>query len=284
MSHPDLVLLPDHRKLAYQEYGDLKGYPIFFFHGWPSSRLQARRFHKVANSMGIRLISPDRPGYGFSDYKPNRTLLDWSKDIEVLADSLQIDTFSVIGVSGGAPYAAVCAYAVPKRIKKVAIVVGLSPINIHGVLRGMAPVNKVTWYLYHKIPYLLNFSASFHYLRQRCVPKITTGFLPSSFDKKAITTSLQNELAAIRSEAYRQGIQGTAKDLELYIHDWGFNLDDITVTVDLWYGEDDKNVSVEMGKHYNKCIPKSNLRVLPETGHLLLDLYAKDVFGKLVAE
>jgi len=39
MSEPQYAQLPDGRRLAYQEYGDPNGSPVFFFHGWLGSRL-----------------------------------------------------------------------------------------------------------------------------------------------------------------------------------------------------------------------------------------------------
>lgn len=38
----ETLWLRDGRLLGYAEYGDLDGKPVFFFHGWPGSRLQAR--------------------------------------------------------------------------------------------------------------------------------------------------------------------------------------------------------------------------------------------------
>jgi len=32
------IKLKDGRKFGYIEYGDPKGKPVFFFHGWPGSR------------------------------------------------------------------------------------------------------------------------------------------------------------------------------------------------------------------------------------------------------
>lgn len=36
----DVLMLPDGRALAYLEWGDSIGYPAFYFHGTPSSRLE----------------------------------------------------------------------------------------------------------------------------------------------------------------------------------------------------------------------------------------------------
>jgi hypothetical protein len=71
------IQLPDGRTLSYLESGDPKGLPVFFFHWGPGSRLDGLIFDELNQQLGIRMITPDRPGYGLSDYQENRTYLDW---------------------------------------------------------------------------------------------------------------------------------------------------------------------------------------------------------------
>jgi pimeloyl-ACP methyl ester carboxylesterase len=122
------IKLLDGRVLVYREYGDSQGKPLFFFHGWPSSRLRGDHFDQAAKSAKIRLISIDRPGYGLSDFKENRTLLDWPDDVVELADKLKINKFAIVGVSGGGPYAAVTAYKIPDRITKAGYCCNISSL------------------------------------------------------------------------------------------------------------------------------------------------------------
>jgi pimeloyl-ACP methyl ester carboxylesterase len=98
------IRLPDGRHLGYAEYGDPDGIPLLYFHGTPGSRLQARLFDAPAREVGVRMVAPERPGYGLSDVHPQRTLLDWVQDMEVLADRLHLERFAVMGVSGGGPH------------------------------------------------------------------------------------------------------------------------------------------------------------------------------------
>lgn len=134
MTQKDYVIkLKDGRKLGYAEYGTSHGKPLLFFHGWPSSRLHAKYLDPLAKKLKIRIIAPDRSGFGLSDYQSNRTLLDWPGDVVELADKLKIRKFAIVGISGGGPYAAVTAYKIPHRITKAGIVIGLGPLNIcHG--------------------------------------------------------------------------------------------------------------------------------------------------------
>ena len=122
-----MITLSDDRRLGYAEYGDPQGWPLMFFHGTPGSRVMARFAGPKARELGLRLIAPDRPGFGLSDFQPQRRLLDWAKDVEELADALNLEQFSVVGVSGGGPYVAVCAWKLGERLISAGIVSGLAP-------------------------------------------------------------------------------------------------------------------------------------------------------------
>ena len=146
-------LLKDGRKLGYREYGSPNSSKVlFYFHGWPGSRLNGLETDEAAKKLKVRVISVDRPGFGNSDYKKDRTLLDWPDDVVELADKLKIKKFSLMGVSGGGPYVAVCAYKIPERINKAGIVVGLGIVDVKGNLNGMSFLSKISWANYHRFP------------------------------------------------------------------------------------------------------------------------------------
>lgn len=73
--------LHDGRVLGWAEYGDPKGKPVFFFHGWPGSRFSGKETDTAAKKIGVKTISTDRPGIGLSNYKKDRKLLDWPRDV-----------------------------------------------------------------------------------------------------------------------------------------------------------------------------------------------------------
>lgn len=263
------IKLSDGRKLAYIEYGDPKGKPMFYFHGWPTSRLSGVELDNAAKKLCIRVISPDRPGFGLSDYQQNRTLLDWPKDVIELANSLHIGKFAVIGISGGGPYTAVCASKIPHRLTKAGIIVGLAPTYIPGILKGMALTNYLGWNYYSRFPLLRKLSAWGCLLQAFYFPRFGRLIGFQSPSDREIIKSKPNYLSSQPvKEAFRQGIKGAELDLKIYTHDWGFNLSDIQVPVFLWYGADDKNVPLAMGNYYHSQIPKSKLFINPTGGHL----------------
>src|SRR3954469_17708384 len=83
-----LLTVAPGQQIAVDETGDPHGHPVFFFHGWPASRLQGAGFSVEAPQLGLRILAPDRPGIGLSTPQPGRRLLDWPPVVRELARQL----------------------------------------------------------------------------------------------------------------------------------------------------------------------------------------------------
>ena len=138
------VRLHDGRWLGYAEYGEMSGRPLFYFHGLPGSRLDISgpAPSAVAERLGIHVVALDRPGFGLSDFQPERTLGDWPKDVVEAADALHLETFAVLGLSGGGPYAAACARYIPERLTAVSIVGGITPLDTPEAMDALSEENR----------------------------------------------------------------------------------------------------------------------------------------------
>ena len=75
------VELSDGRSLSFARFGDPSGKPVFYFHGFPGSRLEPHSNHEKFLEAGIQLLALDRPGIGYSTRKSKRRLLDWPDDV-----------------------------------------------------------------------------------------------------------------------------------------------------------------------------------------------------------
>mmetsp|Transcript_27542 Transcript_27542/g.79253 ORF Transcript_27542/g.79253 Transcript_27542/m.79253 type:complete len:277 (-) Transcript_27542:926-1756(-) len=117
----------DGQRVAFLECGDLSGWPVFFIHGWPASRLSSLSGAIAARSQGVRLIAPDRPGVGRSEFAPNRSIDDFPDLIGALARHLGVAEFAVLGISGGGPYVLSCLYHLPASpLRAATFVAGLT--------------------------------------------------------------------------------------------------------------------------------------------------------------
>jgi len=257
------------RTLSFRRHGDLDGVPVFYFHGFPGSRLEAG----FVPLKGLRLIAVERPGYGLSDPLPRRTLARWPGDIAELADHLGFERFSVLGVSGGAPYAAACAWALPERVSSAALVCGIGPPQAPGMDDGrmpdllrfgrqpwLSPIVAIARWL------MLDPRAEPRYLAMR-EKYLTERYGGVSKERAAISPEFLRHMLANWREALRRSLGGLFSDARIYGEPWPFDLAAIRVPVHVWHGEDDHVVPVAVGRHYADHIPGVRARILPGEGH-----------------
>src|SRR5436305_12774102 len=91
------ITTSDGRTLAFCEWGDPHGSPIFSLHGTPGSRLSRHPDEDVYVQAGVRAITYDRPGYGASTRHPGRRVADAADDGGAIAAALGLGRFAVAG-------------------------------------------------------------------------------------------------------------------------------------------------------------------------------------------
>jgi len=285
------IRLPDGRALGYAEYGAPDGKPVFYFHGWPSSRIEARSFHgdTIAEQLKIRLIAVDRPGTGLSSFQPGRRFLDWPNDICFLADQLHLGKFAVMSYSAGSPYALACAAGIPERLTRVGIVSGVGQtFSARGATDQMPTIMLWT-------------TARIHPRLTALLFNMMRGQLASAPKDQLPATAKQAMMAeadfaflrqhpAINAsnlagglEALRQGGYGPAYDASLYWKPWGFRLEDIQIPVSLWHGEADLNAPFAAhGQYMAKNIPYAQAKFFPGEGHIsLIHRYIETILSEI---
>src|SRR5512143_1380988 len=132
--------LPDGRRLSYAEFGDPRGLPVLAIHGTPGSRFMFSLTDQAARERGLRVIAPDRPGYGRSEYRRHTSLMRSAEDFISLADALGLERLAVIGVSGGGPHAIATVSAMPERVALLALV---SPVGPVAECRKQVPMSRM---------------------------------------------------------------------------------------------------------------------------------------------
>ncbi|KAJ5481684.1 hypothetical protein N7475_000496 [Penicillium sp. IBT 31633x] len=87
--------------------------------------LRASAIESLFHPLGIRVIAPERPGFGLSTVQPNRRIMGWPADIQALARHLSLSRFAILGGSGGGPYALACAQGLPQdMMSAVGVIAG----------------------------------------------------------------------------------------------------------------------------------------------------------------
>jgi len=270
------IILSDGRKLGFAEFGERQGKPVFYFHGFPGSHLEAKIAETMAKDSRVRFIGIDRPGFGLSDFKLKRKLADWPNDVTELADSLGIDQFSILGVSGGGPYAAACAHQMPDRLISVGIVCGMGPVDVPHIMDQMVSIYRQGLRLTRRFPKIVTALYPFSSFFFRNYPERMLSILSAKVagpDKIALKNNeLIKVLSASFREAFRNSLLWPATDVVLYSRPWGFSLDDIRIKVHLWHGEMDKVVPPAMGHYLANTIPDCRATFYPDEGHFSIIL------------
>jgi pimeloyl-ACP methyl ester carboxylesterase len=274
MGDTRIMELEDGRELAWLEAGRARGTPVLAFHGTPGSRLQVASDDKTISAAGVRLIAPDRPGYGHSSYHAGRTLEHWASDVAALADHLKLERFAVMGISGGGPHAAACARFLPERVTVAGLVSGVGPMAESGLDWGMEGFNRGLMRLARAAPpALLPLFAMQELAMRRWPDKALQAVKKRIAEPDAVLLErpevrylfLQDVRHASGSSA-----RAAAQDFELFVRDWGFRIADISVPVHVWHGDLDKNVPFAHGQYMAERIPAAQFHPCPGEGHLLV--------------
>ncbi|ADJ28714.1 alpha/beta fold hydrolase [Nitrosococcus watsonii] len=266
------VMLKDSRRLGYAEYGDLQGEPLFYCHGFPASRLEARVIDGPARKHGWHIIAVDRPGYGLSDFKPKRRILDWPDDVAELAHILNISSFSLLGMSGGGPYALACAWKIPSCLRGVSIVNSLGPVYQSWAVHEMKWPARLGFGLAKRASRLLPFIyggivARALYWFPRLTRSLLTISAPEADSQALKRPDMERFHLGSIQEAFRNGPKGALLDFKLYAHPWGFQLKDISLNIQLWQGEADATVPPSHARYLAKTLPAAQVHYLPNEGH-----------------
>jgi pimeloyl-ACP methyl ester carboxylesterase len=264
------IRLRDGRRLGYAEWGDPGGRPLLYFHGWPGARVEGRLADEAAKAKGVRLIAVDRPGMGLSDFQPRRTLVAWPDDVLQLAAALALDRFAVLGISGGGPYAAACAWKLSDRLTRAGIVSCLAPLDVPGATAGMSRQNRLAFQVVGRLGVLRRLLMAKSGVSVRRHPdRVLESGVAAAVDKKYLERpDVRTVLVDSLSEAYRSGSRGPGWEMGIYARPWGFRPEDIRTPVYLSHGEEDANAPVTMGRYLASVIPGCQATFHPGEGHL----------------
>lgn len=270
-------------ELIHADYGPANATPVFVFHGSPGSRLERPPDLSLCQESNTRLIVIQRPGFGDSKFNPQRTLLDWPDKVARLADNLAIDNFSILGFSGGGPYALACGHKITQRIDRISLVGSAAPFDVPGICADMLPGNLA----------LFELAAQDYQQAAEQLAQMIDGVdaLLEFFDASVSAPDKQILADAEFRAMYRanlvaalqQGFSGLAYDMALIARPWGFDPADIETEVQLWHGESDLNTPVSMGRYLQARLPNCKAHFLAGAGHWILFSHYRQILCQLVS-
>jgi pimeloyl-ACP methyl ester carboxylesterase len=268
------IAVGDDRQIGFAEFGDPQGRAVFWLHGTPGARRQIPMEARVyAEQRQIRLIGVDRPGIGSSTPYQYDTVVAFADDLRTIADTLGIDKFEVIGLSGGGPYTLGCAAAMPDRVVAAGVLGGVAPV------RGPdAATGGISTLISAAAPVVLIAGAPLRLAASTLIRLIRPVAEPGLYLYAAISPEADRQLL-IRPEfkamflddllnGSRKQLAAPFADVVVFSRDWGFRLEEVKVPIRWWHGDADHIVPFEHGQHVVSRLPDAQLTHLPGESHL----------------
>ena len=262
--------LADGRQIGYAEYGDPDGLPVVALHGTPGSRFMFALTDEGARARGLRVIAPDRAGYGLSELQRFETLADTASDVEALTDALELDRFALIGVSGGGPHAVAVADRLKSRILRLVLISPVGPVaecdhirmsSLHRhIFSQTSTSHHASATFFSTLRTLMDWapSVAYHLLMQQ-----VTATDCDVLNRPDVRDNIQ---AALR-EGLRTGTEGALQDLHLYGGPWNMNVGEIDVPAFMWQGGEDAVVPPDAAYYLAGALPNCQLEVIKGAGH-----------------
>lgn len=263
-------MLEDGRRISWAEYGSASGAPLVLVHGIPGSRLQWQYLDEPATAAGVRVIAPERPGYGRSDPVPGGvTFTRYADDLRQLVDHLELPTVTMSGASGGAGFALAAAIVHPQRIRRLLLISGGFP-SPRATRRGMALPVRALLFLARHAPGLTGrlLAAQQSAALDAPVSRWATRRMPAADQRVFGDPTWRAHFAEDMVEALRQGSGAAVQDLRLGSGTLDVDLADLTVDTVLLHGAEDVNAPIGIARWFVTQVPSSRLIEVPRAAHL----------------
>jgi pimeloyl-ACP methyl ester carboxylesterase len=277
-----LIEVRDGRKVAYAEFGDPTGTPVLVCHGSAESRLLEIEPEWTA-AQGLRVITPDRPGFGGSEPLEDRSVLGWADDAADLADAIGIDQFSTLGWSGGGPHALAVAFALGERVRSVALVGSFAPIAlVPGAYDALPPTMRV----------LADLAPTDPRGTAALVAEVAKEWVadPDSFSLGGESPPEDVAIEAhpvwgpnLRAQIH-EGLRradGIAWDATALHAEWSFAVDAVVQPTDVWHGRSDAVMPLRNGEWLARSLPNATLHVV-DGAHFIIFSHWRDILTTLV--
>ncbi|EQD53193.1 alpha/beta hydrolase fold protein [mine drainage metagenome] len=270
-------------------YGDPRGYPVFYLHGFPGSHREGALADRSARIHRVCLYAIDRPGYGESRARPDLTLAGWPEYQERLAAELGLTRYGVIALSGGAPYAYAGAYAASTRLDFTLIMGGLPPLLDRGERAALPALMRLHGWIQNGFPGLLEMEARFlaRSIRRRpgwLLERVQRLVAPIDQDT-LMEPDVRRTLQASWVWGMRGAGAGLVDDLRRYLTLWpgGFRTA-LQAPLRVIHGDRDRIVPLERVEAFVKKLQGVAVEVHAGEGHFSLPLRRQDTIWETVRQ
>lgn len=296
MAHDRRTLDLDGRRIDYLEFGDPAGAPALHLHGTPSSGAAGAWLDAAGRARGVRIVSPDRPGYLGSDAAADPSLLGGSRHLLAFARLLGLGRFGVAAFSGGACWALALARLAPDEVTVVHVGGGLGSLASAGPdvlgrgrrLMFRAGATPVVGPLVIGAPMKLmrvvvgrRLATSGAAAAEAIYAGAARG---AQVDAVAayIRDTPPEELSRELGDHLAAGsARGVVDDIRAYVRPWPFELRELTTPIEIWHGLDDPAVPAGFARAAAEELRQGTVHVLEGEGHLVFHTHGDEIAASI---
>jgi pimeloyl-ACP methyl ester carboxylesterase len=262
------------RSVVYAEYGDPEGRPLLLFHGTPGSRALGELFDDVARRRGVRVVAPDRPGFGRSPAWPARSLTDTDEFVAPVLDDAGVDSAAAVGFSGGAAHALALAATAPDLVDGVDVVAAATPPSLR---EGTPLSQRLLARSARSAPWLLR---ALTWAQVRVAERASPSFVLAQYtDAEGRREVPDADADAVRRDflaALSTRRDGLVRELRLLDDPWGFSPSAVSAPVRLWHGAADANAPAAAASRLAARLPDCETTVYDDADHLTALLRSRE--------
>jgi len=259
------LYLSDGSKIAYCEYGPATGRPLIVFHSGFGSRLAIPKHYKeICERTNRRLIIPDRPGLGKTPFVEGHPV-QWNAKLQEFIDLLGIDEYEVLGSIIASQMAVSYAAQADSRLKKLILtspVVLTEDSDVDYLTEILAPAARYVRVspLFAKEIYELwlksvTLSLDTHY---KSLLEASIGSAErSQFEQDDVLQLLTD----VFKEGARHGLDGILSEMVFCLTPLNIDLSAIKTPTVIWYGTEDKRITIDGVRSIFKPMPNHKLHV-----------------------
>lgn len=291
LSVTHILKLESGKNISYTEIGDLKGIPVFHFHSLNSSRLELLQFSSELKKMGVRLITMDRSGYGYSTLIKRNDYREYVSDVKNLLDALGLQSVYGLSASGGCAYMLTASVMLKKRFRALSCMAAVPPKSFILESNDKSVITGLINQFFTAMPSLFKLCLELIYMGQTVESVLTAltrsknhnVFHLSPKDVDFINSEEQLPYhTAFMVESMRQGTHSFVMESIMVNKEWPFELNKVTLPVHFWHGTHDKLVSPNMIERFSDALPNATTHIIKDETHLITYRMMPEVLRRML--
>ena len=253
---PTVQSLSNNNKIIYFiDDGKVTDIPVVFIGGLGTSVRAIRLLdflRTYREELGLRLISIERNGFGQTPFNPDFNMNTYIQDVIAILNHLDIENFSLFGISGGGPYASKIASIIPERIESIHMAATI-PVLGKKERCSQGKINNI----YRDI---IKYPMKYFAFPDNSPIHQIDGFQDTAYDDAARTFYMNGQMA---------NIEPLDHELTLYCNEGIINTKSFDGSLYVYAGTADPLIEVKDIEDWEKYYPNADIikRIYPGEGH-----------------